>query len=51
MSGALTDPPAGMAAPTWFLGFCDICRSVEAFDNAAARNQWENSHPHEDYAS
>lgn len=51
MTGAVTDPPAGMPTPTYYLGICDFCRSVKEFPTARARDLWERHHPHEDGAA
>lgn len=46
MTGATTDPPAGMPIPTYYLGICDICRVVGEFPTARTRDLWERNHPH-----
>lgn len=41
-------PEAEVGAPTYYMGFCDVCRSVKTFMDARKRDLWETFHPHEE---
>jgi hypothetical protein len=37
-----------ISAPTHFIGVCDNCRTVKAFDSEQDRDLWMRHHPHGD---
>jgi hypothetical protein len=32
--------------PTYYMGFCDVCRSAKTFTSQKERDGWEKFHPH-----